>query len=131
MKANKNIPTTVDQYIAGFPPGTQKLLAQLRATVKKAAPEAQEGISYQMPSYKYNGVLLNFAAYKTHIGFYPRPSGIEEFQDELSKYPISKGTVQFPLDKPLPLGLISRIVKYRVKENKEGLELRPKRKVSG
>jgi len=116
MKTNyKNI----DAYIAGFPRGTQKLLEQLRATIKKAAPLAEEVISYGMPAFKLNGMLVWFAAHTKHIGFYPRISGIAAFKKELSIYKVAKGSVQFPLDKPLPLGLITKIVKFRVKENLE------------
>ena len=114
MKTNyKNI----DAYIAGFPRGTQKLLEQLRATIKKAAPLAEEVISYGMPAFKLNGMLVWFAAHTKHIGFYPRISGIAAFKKELSIYKGAKGSVQFSLDKPLPLGLITKIVKFRVTEN--------------
>ena len=103
----------IDEYIQGFPEETQKILQQLRAAIKKAAPKSEEVISYAMPAFKQNGVLVYFAAYKNHIGFYPTSSGIEAFKDELSKYKSSKGAVQFPIDKPLPLTLISKIVKFR------------------
>jgi uncharacterized protein YdhG (YjbR/CyaY superfamily) len=128
MKGRSLIPANVDQYISYFPASTQKLLKDLRATVKKAAPDAEEIISYQMPAYRYHGILLNFAAYNTHIGLYPTPGAIEAFKSELSKWPLSKGTVQFPLDKPLPLSLITKIVKYRVRENRDRDSLRPKKK---
>ena len=107
----------IDEYIAGYPKETRKSLEQLRATIKKAAPKAEEIISYGMPAFKLNGMLVWFAAHKKHIGFYPRVSGIESFKKELSIYKGSKGSVQFPLDKPLPLGLITKIVKFRVHEN--------------
>jgi len=107
----------VDQYISGFPENVSARLEEMRATIKKAAPEAEEGISYQMPAYKYLGIVLYFAGYKNHIGFYPTASGIEAFKNELSKYKGAKGSVQFPLDKPLPLALISKIVKFKLKEN--------------
>ena len=94
-------------------------MKKLRQTIRKAAPEAEEVISYQMPAYKLQGMLVYFAAYKNHIGFYPTGSGIFAFKKELSIYECSKGTVRFPLDKPLPLGLIGKIVKFRVKENLE------------
>ena len=110
-------PINIDEYISGFPEETQKILEQLRATIKKAAPQADEVISYGMPAFKLNGMLAWFAAHSTHIGFYPRVSAIEAFKKELSIYKGSKGTVQFPLDKPLPLGLITKIVKFRVNEN--------------
>jgi uncharacterized protein YdhG (YjbR/CyaY superfamily) len=112
-------PLTIDEYISAFPPETQKLLEQVRSTIKKVAPEAQEAISYQMPAFKYHGLLVWFAGYKNHIGFYPKASGIEFFKKEISAYKWAKGSVQFPLDKPLPLGLITKIVKYRVQENME------------
>lgn len=108
---------TVEEYISGFPENVKILLQQMRETIIKAAPKAQEVISYQMPAYKYLGILVYFAAYKNHIGFYPTASGIEAFKNELSKYKGGKGSVQFPLDKPLPLALISKIVKFKLKEN--------------
>ncbi len=110
-------PANVDNYIAQFPETIQKLLRQMRATIRKAAPDAEESISYQMPAYKYHGVLAFFAGYKNHIGFYPTPSGIEEFKKELSKFKGAKGSVQFPLDQPLPLKLVTKIVVYRMKQN--------------
>jgi len=109
----------IDKYIAGFPKETQKLLEQLRATIRKAAPEAKETIKYAIPTFTLNGNLVHFAAFKNHIGFYPTPSGIETFRKELSVYEGAKGSVRFPVDKPLPLDLISKIVKFRVKENIE------------
>ena len=108
---------TIDEYIKSFPGDIQTRLKQLRALIQRAAPEAQEKISYQMPTFYLNGNLVHFAAYPKHIGFYPTPSAIVAFQKELSKYKSSKGAVQFPLDAPLPLKLIERIVKFRVKEN--------------
>ncbi len=110
-------PKDVDEYISWFPAETQKLLKQIRAIIRKAAPKAEEVISYNMPAYKLNGMLAFFAAYPRHIGFYPIPSGLAAFRKELSVYKQGKGSVQFPLDKPLPVGLITRIVKFRVKEN--------------
>lgn len=118
----------VDFYIAGFPPKTQELLSQLRETIKKAAPEAQEVISYQMPAYKFHGMLAYFAGYKNHIGFYPTGSGIENFKSVLTAYKTSKGTVQFPIDQPLPLQLITEIVKFRVAENLEKVKEKKKKK---
>jgi uncharacterized protein YdhG (YjbR/CyaY superfamily) len=115
MKSAK--PKNVDEYISGFPKDVQKKLAELRTTIRKAAPDAEEIISYQMPAYSLNGNLVYFAAYKNHIGFYPTASGIKNFESDLSKYESSKGAVKFPIDKPLPLGLITKIVKFRVKEN--------------
>ena len=107
----------VDRYIAGFPDNVRELLMQLRAAVREAAPEAEEVISYQMPAYRLQGMLVYFAGYKNHIGFYPTSSGIKAFKQELSAYKGAKGTVQFPLDKPLPLDIIKKIVAVRVAEN--------------
>jgi uncharacterized protein YdhG (YjbR/CyaY superfamily) len=107
----------IDEYIAIQTPEMQTLLEQLRQTIKKAVPEAEEVISYGMPAFKYHGMLVYFAAYKNHIGFYATPTGHSEFKEELSVYKQGKGSVQFPLNKPLPLDLISRIVQFRVKEN--------------
>lgn len=110
----------VDEYIAGFPVEVQEMMEQVRATIKKATPAAEESIAYAMPAYKLNGKpLVYFAAYKSHIGFYATPTGHEAFKKELSKYKEGKGSVQFPIDKPMPLTLISKIVKFRVKENME------------
>lgn len=108
---------TVDEYIAGFPPPVKKLLSALRKTIKSAAPNAEELISYQMPAYKYKGVLVYFAAFEKHIGFYATPTGHSAFKKELSNYKTGKGSVQFPLTEPLPLDLVKRIVQFRVKEN--------------
>lgn len=107
-------PTTIDEYIAQFPDDVQEILSQIRAVVREAAPQATEKISYQMPTFHLDGNLVHFAAYPHHIGFYPTPAGIEAFKDELSGYKSSKGAVQFPLDRPIPYDLISRIVKFRV-----------------
>jgi uncharacterized protein YdhG (YjbR/CyaY superfamily) len=108
---------TIDEYVATFPKSVQSILQELRQVIKDAAPEAEEAISYQIPTFKLNGNLVWFAAFKDHIGFYPRESAIEAFKTELSPYDVSKGTVRFPLDKPIPLDLVRKIVKYRVKEN--------------
>jgi uncharacterized protein YdhG (YjbR/CyaY superfamily) len=108
---------SVDEYIKTFPSDIQNILKQVRQTIKKAAPEAEETINYQIPTFKLNGNLVHFAAFKNHIGFYPAPSGLKAFEKEISKYKSSKGSVQFPIDEPIPMALISRIVKYRVKEN--------------
>lgn len=107
----------IDEYISLYPKEVQATLKSLRETISKAAPDAEEAISYQIPTFKLNGNLVHFAAYKNHVGFYPAPSGIEAFKKELSKYKSSKGAVQFPIDEKPPLSLISKIVKYRVKEN--------------
>jgi len=117
MIANKNTPKNIDEYIAGFPAAVQASLEQLRATIRKAAPNAEETISYQIPTFKQDGNLVHFAAYKNHIGFYPGSGGIKNFQDELSIFEGSKGTVRFPINKPLPLKLIAEVVKFRVEVN--------------
>ena len=119
---------TIDEYISMFPDDVQTILNQVRQTIREAAPEAGETINYQMPTFTLNGNLVHFAAFKTHIGFYPTPTGIEAFKEELAPYKGAKGSVQFPIDQPMPLSLIRRIVKYRVKEN---LERKPKKKSSG
>jgi len=106
----------IDTYISSFPEEIQKILGELRATIRKAAPEAKETINYGMPTFSLKGNLVHFAAFKNHIGFYPTPSGIESFKKELSVYEGAKGSVKFPIDKPLPFDLISEIVKFRVKE---------------
>lgn len=111
--------TTIDEYIAGFPKEVQQLLQQLRITIKKAAPKAEEKISYGIPTFTLNGNLVHFGGYKKHIGFYPAPSGIEAFEKELAPYVAGKGTIQFPIDKPLPLKLITQVVKFRVAKNLE------------
>ncbi len=107
----------IDEYIAGFEPEVQDILRKVRSVVREEAPDASEKISYQMPTFALHGNLVHFAAYKHHIGFYPAPSGIAAFQDELSAYKGAKGSVQFPLDQPIPYELIRRIVRYRVDEN--------------
>lgn len=109
--------TTIDEYVQSFPKNVQEILATLRKTIEQAAPTAKEKISYQMPTYDLYGNLVHFAAYEKHIGFYPTPSGIEKFKVEISKYKHAIGSVQFPIDKPLPYDLIERIVKFRVAEN--------------
>jgi uncharacterized protein YdhG (YjbR/CyaY superfamily) len=119
-KAAKTTQTaTINEYIAGFPESTQLILEELRATIRKAAPDAQESINYGIPTFTLNGNLVHFGSFKNHIGFYPAPSGIEAFKKELSIYDGAKGSIKFPIDKPLPLGLITKIVKFRVKENVE------------
>jgi len=107
----------IDEYIKTYPTNIQSILEQMRQTIRKAAPEAIEAISYQMPAFKLNGNLVYFAAFKYHIGFYPTSSGIEAFKQELSPYKTSKGAAQFPLDKPIPYDLVEKIVLFRVKEN--------------
>lgn len=117
MQSDQPAPGTIAEYIAGFPADVQQVLQQIRQTIRQAAPDAQEAISYRMPTFKLHGDLVHFAAHKKHIGFYPAPSGIEAFKDELAPYASSKGAVQFPLDQPMPYDLISRIVQFRAQEN--------------
>jgi uncharacterized protein YdhG (YjbR/CyaY superfamily) len=117
MENNKAGFISIDEYIATCPEDIQKILKKIRATIKAAAPDAEEKISYQMPTFALKGNLVHFAAFKNHIGFYPVPTGIEKFKKELSVYEGAKGSVKFPLDKPIPYTLISKIVKFRVKEN--------------
>jgi uncharacterized protein YdhG (YjbR/CyaY superfamily) len=119
MKTDPTLPKTIDEYIAGFPQDIQEILEKIRETIKEAAPDAEETISYQIPTFTLKGYLVHFAAFKKHIGFYPTPTGIEAFRKELSAYQGAKGSVRFPLDKPIPFALISEIVKFRVKENLE------------
>jgi uncharacterized protein YdhG (YjbR/CyaY superfamily) len=111
--------TSIDEYMKDLPLEVREKLEQVRATVREAAPEAKEKISYNMPAFTLNGNLVYFAAFKSHIGFYPIPSGIEAFKEELAKYQQGKGSVQFPLDQPMPLDLIRRIVLFRAEENRK------------
>lgn len=115
-------PKTIDEYIASFPTEIQEILEQVRQTIKKAAPDAEEKISYAIPTFTLNGNLVHFAAFKNHIGFYAMPSGNEAFQKELVAYKAGKGSIQFPINKPMPLDLIAKIVNFRVKENLEKLK---------
>jgi uncharacterized protein YdhG (YjbR/CyaY superfamily) len=128
MSTNQAAPRNIDEYIAGFPHDVQVVLGKVRTTIREAAPEAEEKISYQMPTFTLQGNLVHFAAYKNHIGFYPAPRGIEQFQKELSIYKGAKGSVQFPLDKPIPYDLISKIVRFRVQENLAKAEAKRKKK---
>lgn len=109
-------PTTIDEYIAGSPANVRTTLEVLRRVIREAAPGAEEAISYGMPTFKLNGNLVHFAVQKHHIGFYPAPSGIEAFQDELAAYKTSKGAIQFPLEEPVPYDLVRKIVEFRVRE---------------
>jgi uncharacterized protein YdhG (YjbR/CyaY superfamily) len=109
--------TDIDSYIAGFPSDIRKKLEKIRSVISKAAPDATEAISYGMPTFKLSGNLVHFAAFKEHIGFFPSPKPIEVFGDELLEYHTSKGTIRFPLDRPIPYDLITRIVKFRIEEN--------------
>ena len=123
----KNNVTSVDDYIAEQPVEIWEKLNELRQVIKRAAPKADEAISYGMPAYKFYGVLVYFGAYQNHIGFYPTGSGISAFKKELSGYEGSKGTVRFPIDKPLPLTLIKKIVRFRLKENEQKQLLKKKK----
>lgn len=118
MSAKKRTAQTIDNYIAGYPPEVQERLAAIRAAVREVAPQAEEAIKYAIPTFVLAGNLVHFGAYKHHIGFYPTPSGLDQFDKELAQYPRSKGAVQFPLDQPLPLDLIRRITAFRVQENR-------------
>lgn len=115
MKAK--VAKNIDEYIADFPDDVQASLEKVRAAIKKAAPRADEAIKYQIPTFVLNGNLISFAGYKNHIGLYPGSRAIEEFEDQLSGYTTSKGTVQFPLDKPVPVGLINKITRFCVQRN--------------
>ncbi|MCA9178803.1 MAG: DUF1801 domain-containing protein [Planctomycetales bacterium] len=126
-------PQTIDAYISGFPEEVQKILQKIRCIVREAAPDAEEAIKYRIPTFVLGGNLVHFAAFAKHIGFYPTPSGIEQFKDSLSAYSSAKGSIQFPLDSPIPYNLIKRIVKFRVKESRDKMasnskgKQRPKR----
>jgi len=119
MEMKKKQIRTIDEYIATFPESIQEILQNIRQAIKESAPQAQEAISYRIPTFKLNGNLVHFAAFKDHIGFFPTSSGVDAFQKELSGYETSKGTIRFLLDKPIPFDLIRKIVKFRVKENLE------------
>jgi uncharacterized protein YdhG (YjbR/CyaY superfamily) len=121
-------PNNTNEYIAAFPKDTQLILEKLRAVIKKAAPTATEKISYAMPTFYLDGNLVHFAAYEYHIGFYPAPSAIIAFETALSSYKTSKGAIQFPIDQPLPIALITKIVQFRVKENLAKANLKTKKK---
>jgi uncharacterized protein YdhG (YjbR/CyaY superfamily) len=116
MSASRGIYKTIDAYIKAQPARTQKVLRSLRATIKAAAPNATQTINYGIPTFQLNGNLVHFAAFEKHIGFYPTPGGIQAFRKDLSRYASAKGSVQFPLDETMPLGLIARIVKFRVRQ---------------
>jgi uncharacterized protein YdhG (YjbR/CyaY superfamily) len=124
MRSAEGQPQDIDAYIAAQPADLQPLLQQMRNTIRKAAPAAREVISYRMPAFRQNSVLVYFAGHKSHIGFYPTSSGIRVFAKEIARYKSSKGAVQFPLDEPLPLGLITKMVKFRLQEDREKAELK-------
>lgn len=119
-------PKTIDAYISTFPVNVQLLLEELRNTIKQVAPEAGETISYQIPTFTLKGNLVHFAGFKNHIGFYPTPSAIKAFKSELTGFEWAKGSIKFPIDKPLPLELVRKMVAYRVKENMEIAEAKMK-----
>lgn len=119
MKTNPTAPKTVDDYIAGYPEDVQEILEKIRLTIKKAAPDAEETIKYQIPTFTLKGNLVSFAAYKKHIGLYPAPTGTQKFNKALSVYRAAKSTARFPLDQPIPFDLISQLVKLRVRDNLE------------
>lgn len=129
MQANSKVAGNIDEYIDQFPVNVQAILQKLRATIKKTAPAAEEVISYQMPAFKYHGMLVYFAGFKNHIGFYPTSSPMKVFKDKLTNYKTSRGAIQFPIDKAIPLTLVKDIVKFRVKENleKENTKLKKKK----
>lgn len=131
MEGSKTSYESIDAYIAHFPPEAQAILRTLREVIKESAPDAKEKISYQMPTFEHYGNLVHFAAFKNHIGFYPGASGIEAFKHELTSYKWAKGSVQFPIGKPLPYELIRRIVQYRVADNRERAERKAKKKKHG
>ena len=122
METKRTAPKNIDEYIAGCPAEVQPLLEKMRSTIHAAAPQAVEAISYQIPTFKLEGNLVHFAAFKDHLSFFPTSSGIEHFKQELSAYKNAKGTVQFPLDRPIPFELIDRITRFRVRENLERAE---------
>jgi uncharacterized protein YdhG (YjbR/CyaY superfamily) len=128
MKGDRSSATTIDEYIAGFPPDVRDVLKTIRATIRTAAPDAEEAISYGLPTFRLNGNLVHFGAFKDHIGFYPTASGTQRFEAELRRYDGSKGSVRFPLDSRVPLGLIGRIVKFRVRANLERARAKAKKK---
>jgi uncharacterized protein YdhG (YjbR/CyaY superfamily) len=127
MESAKKKPESIDDYISSFPKDIAVTLKEMRKIIREAAPQAEEVISYGMPAFKLQGILVYFAGYKGHIGFYPTGSGIKAFKSELDKYKTSPGTVQFPLDKPLPKSLIKRMVKFRVKEDLEKVKEKKKK----
>jgi len=127
MRPDQTAPKSIDEYIAGFPEDVQAILEKVRTTIREAAPGAEETIKYRLPTFTLRGNLVHFGAFKKHIGFYPTPTGTDKFRNELSVYEGAKGSIRFPLDKPIPYGLISEIVKFRVKENLERAEAKGKK----
>ena len=127
MATGRTAPKSIDEYIAGFSPEVRSILERIRLTIRNAAPEAQETISYQIPTFTLRGALVYFAAFKKHIGFYPRTTAIGKFRKELAAYEGAKGSVRFPLDKPIPTALIGRIAKFRAAENRQSAKARAKK----
>ncbi|HQT21844.1 MAG: hypothetical protein B7X86_04490 [Sphingobacteriales bacterium 17-39-43] len=127
MTTSANKPETIDEYISLYPLEVQELLQKVRRVIKKAAPEAKEAIKYQLPTFVLNGNLVHFGAFKNHIGFYPAPSGISVFKQELSVYESGKGSIQFPMDREIPYDLISRIVQFRIQENLDKMKSKGKK----
>lgn len=127
MPTSQKAPKRIDEYISGFPGDVQEILGRIRTTIRRAAPDADEAIRYQIPTFILKGNLISFAAYNKHIGVYPVPTGTKQFNKELSVYRAAKSTVRFPLDKPIPFDLITQIVKFRVKETLRRAEARRKR----
>ena len=127
MRSNSKTAANVDEYIEQFPANVQAILQKLRDTIKKTAPAAEELISYQMPAFKYHGMLVYFAGYKNHIGFYPTSSPMKVFKDRLTNYKTSKGAIQFPINEAIPLTLVKDIVKFRIKENLEKEKMNSRR----
>lgn len=128
MKNSQPTPTTIDEFIAAFPEDIRAILQKIRAIIREEAPEAQETINYGIPTFTLHGNLVHFSAFKKHIGFYPAPSGIEKFKDELAPYAGAKGSVQFPLDQPIPYELIRKIVAFRVEENLAKAEVKARQR---
>jgi uncharacterized protein YdhG (YjbR/CyaY superfamily) len=128
MSTDKTGASTIDEYIAAYPAGIRQILKKIRRTIQDAAPEAQETIKYRMPTFTQDGNLVSFAAYKNHIGLYPIPAGNEKFQKDISTYRTEKSTVRLPLDKPIPYELITRLVKFRLEENRVGAAGRGRKK---
>lgn len=129
MEPKQTAPTTIDEYIAGFPPDVQEILQKVRATIREAAPGAEETIKYQLPTFTLKGNLVYFGGFKKYVGFYPVPTGIEAYAEDLAPYKTGKGSIQFPYDKPIPYDLITKVVKYRVEENLRNAEAKKKKKV--
>lgn len=114
--------STIDEYIASFPQETRKILENIRGTIRKAAPDATEAMAYGLPTFRLKGNLVHFGAFKDHVGFYPAPSGIQAFKDELTRYQTGKGTLQFPISEPIPYDLIAKVTKHRVEESSGSLK---------